>query len=107
MSATSDTGAPDPARAPTASPGRKGRISGLTAGRNRLGLYLVTPTLVLLAIVILYPVVRGVIMSFQNDPGLDPATKLFINNSFASLKNYTHWLFQQCNNPGSKTVQCP
>jgi len=107
MSATSDTGAPDTARAPTASPGRKGRISGLTAGRNRLGLYLVTPTLVLLAIVILYPVVRGVIMSFQNDPGLDPATGLFVSGGFAGLKNYTHWLFQRCSSPGGGTVRCP
>jgi ABC-type sugar transport system permease subunit len=107
MSVTSDAGTPDTAGAQTTTPRRRGRGPRLTAARNRLGLYLVTPTLVLLAVVILYPVVRAIIMSFQKDPGLDPATGLFVSGGFAGLKNYTHWLFQQCNSPGGGTVKCP
>jgi ABC-type sugar transport system permease subunit len=104
MSVTSDAGTPDVADAQTTKPGRKGGRSELTGARNRLGLYLVTPTIVLLAIVILYPVGRAIFMSFQNDPGLDKATGLFV---FAGFKNYTHWLFQQCAAPGGGTVKCP
>jgi ABC-type sugar transport system permease subunit len=107
MSSTSDTGTRDAARDQTTAPPRRRRPSELSAARQRLGLYLVAPTLVMLAIVILYPVVRGVIMSFQKDPGLDPATGLFVSGGFAGLKNYTHWLFQQCNSPGGGTVKCP
>ncbi|HEV7210154.1 MAG TPA: sugar ABC transporter permease [Blastococcus sp.] len=68
----------------------------LEADHNRRALLLLGPTVLLLMIVILYPVVRGVIMSFQNDPGLDPATGLFVSGGFAGLDNYTHWLGQQC-----------
>ncbi|MGZ4505787.1 MAG: carbohydrate ABC transporter permease [Blastococcus sp.] len=68
----------------------------LEADHNRRALLLLGPTVLLLMIVILYPVIRGVIMSFQNDPGLDPATGLFVSGGFAGLDNYTHWLGQQC-----------
>jgi multiple sugar transport system permease protein len=91
----------------TAPPEGRARTTELTAERNRLGVYLVIPTLILLAIVILYPVVRAIFMSFQKDPGLDPATGLFVSGGFAGVKNYTHWLFQQCNSTGGGTVKCP
>jgi multiple sugar transport system permease protein len=74
----------------------------LTAARNRLGLYLIAPTIVVLLIVIGYPVVRAIVMSFQNDAGLDPQTGLFVSGGFAGFKNYTHWLFQRCGD-----VKCP
>jgi multiple sugar transport system permease protein len=83
----------------------KGRERGrpeLTAARSRLGLYLIAPTIVVLLVVIGYPVVRAVVMSFQNDAGLDPATGLFVSGGFAGFKNYTHWLFQRCGD-----VKCP
>jgi multiple sugar transport system permease protein len=107
MSVTSDAGTPDVAGGKAATPGRKRGRPQLTAARNRLGLYLVIPTIVLLAIVILYPVGRAIFMSFQNDPGLDKATGLFVTGGFAGFKNYTHWLFQQCAAPGGGTVKCP
>jgi multiple sugar transport system permease protein len=69
----------------------------LEADHNRRALYLLGPTILLLAIVILYPVVQGVIMSFQKDSGLDPATGFFVQGGFAGFGNYTHWLGQQCN----------
>ncbi|HET7388745.1 MAG TPA: sugar ABC transporter permease [Nocardioidaceae bacterium] len=68
---------------------------------------LVAPTLILLAIVIGYPVVRAVIMSFQKDPGLDKATGLFVAGGPAGFSNYTHWLLAQCVAAGGGTTTCP
>ena len=68
---------------------------------------LVAPTLILLAVVIGYPVVRAVWMSFQKDPGLDKATGLFVSGGFAGISNYTHWLLQQCSTVGGGTSACP
>jgi multiple sugar transport system permease protein len=68
---------------------------------------LVVPTLVVLAVVILYPVTNAVIQSFQKDAGLDPATGLFVAGGFAGFANYTHWILQQCNVQGGGTVPCP
>src|SRR5512132_3139694 len=101
MSATPEAGTQQAAPEPTKTPPRRGRPE-LAAARNRLGLYLITPTIVVLLVVIGYPVVRAVVMSFQNDAGLDPATGLFVTGGFAGLKNYTHWLLQRCGN-----VKCP
>jgi multiple sugar transport system permease protein len=101
MSATPEAGTQQAAPEPTKTPPRRGRPE-LSAARNRLGLYLITPTIVVLLVVIGYPVVRAIIMSFQNDAGLDPATGLFVSGGFAGFKNYTHWLFQRCGD-----VKCP
>ena len=68
---------------------------------------LVAPTLILLAIVIGYPVVKALVMSFQKDPGLDKATGQFVSGGFAGLSNYTHWIFQQCSQVGGGTASCP
>jgi multiple sugar transport system permease protein len=77
-----------PAKAP-----KRRRLEG---DHNRRALMLLGPTVVLLAIVIVYPVVRGVIMSFQKDPGLDPKTGFFVQGGFAGFSNYVHWLGQRC-----------
>nr|WP_167456271.1 ABC transporter permease subunit [Nocardia neocaledoniensis] len=66
----------------------------------------VTPVLVALAVVIGYPVVEAVVMSFQKDSGIDPATGMFIEGGNAGLSNYTHWLLQQCNSLGG-VIDCP
>jgi multiple sugar transport system permease protein len=68
---------------------------------------LIAPTLVMLTIVIIYPVVNAIILSFQKDSGLDPATGLFVSGGPAGFSNYTHWLLQQCTAPGGGTVSCP
>jgi multiple sugar transport system permease protein len=81
--------------------GRRGR-SEHAAAQNRLGLYLIAPSIIVLLIVIGYPVVRAVVMSFQKDAGLDPATGLFVEGGFAGFSNYTHWLFQRCGD-----IPCP
>jgi multiple sugar transport system permease protein len=77
-----------------AGPPRKRRR--LEADHNRRALLLLGPTIALLAVVILYPVIRGVIMSLQADSGLDPSTGLFVSGGFAGIDNYTHWLLQRC-----------
>ncbi len=85
-----------------AQPGKPRKRRRLEADHNRRALMLLGPTVLLLAIVILYPVIRGVIMSFQHDAGLDPATGLFVSGGFAGIDNYTHWLLQRCGN-----TSCP
>lgn len=74
----------------------------LRAGEGRRGMMLVTPTVILLGVVIVYPLIRAVIQSFQKDAGLDKSTGLFVAGGFAGLDNYKHWLLQQCGN-----VSCP
>ena len=68
---------------------------------------LVAPTLILLAIVIGYPVIKAIVMSFQKDPGLDKATGQFVSGGFAGFSNYTHWLLERCSQVGGGTGRCP
>jgi multiple sugar transport system permease protein len=74
---------------------------------TRSALWLILPTIVLLAIVIGYPIVTAIIQSFQKDPGLDAATGLFVTGGFAGFANYAHWLFQQCMSSTGQTIACP
>src|SRR5438034_1312739 len=94
--------------APPQAPGRRrrGKRPELNPGERRLALTLVLPTIILLAVVIGYPVVRAIIMSFQKDPGLDPNTGFFVSGGFAGFSNYTHWIFQQCPSATGGTVSC-
>ena len=78
--------------------------SGLSSGRAWL---LIAPTLVILAVVIAYPVLRAVVMSFQNDAGLDPSTGMFVEGGSAGFSNYTHWILQQCTSASGTLVPCP
>ncbi|WUM88834.1 sugar ABC transporter permease [Nocardia salmonicida] len=66
----------------------------------------VAPVLVALAVVIGYPVVEAIWMSFSKDSGIDPATGMFVEGGSAGFSNYTHWLLQQCGSL-SGTVSCP
>lgn len=74
--------------------------------QGRWAATLVAPSLVVLAIVVGYPIVSAIVMSFQKDSGLDPATGLFVEGGPAGFANYTHWLLQQCANPDGGTVAC-
>ena len=76
------------------------------ATQGRAASMLIAPTIIVLSIVILYPVVLAVIQSFQKDAGLDPKTGLFVAGGFAGFSNYTHWILQQCI-AGGATVPCP
>ncbi len=66
----------------------------------------VAPVLITLAIIIGYPVVRAVWMSFRKDSGLDRSTGMFVEGGSAGFSNYTHWLLQQCQ-AGGQTISCP
>lgn len=79
---------------------------GLNANHGRWAVWMIGPTIVLLAVVIGYPVVSALIGSFVKDAGLDKATGMFVSGGFAGFSNYTHWLLQQCNS-ASGTVACP
>ncbi len=81
---------------------RQKKSKGLNAGQGRRGLLLVAPTLAVLTLVIIYPLIKAVILSFTKDAGLDPATGLFVEGGPAGLDNYKHWLLQQCG-----TTSCP
>jgi len=107
MSAPNLTAPPAPAGKTVNPPGPRPGLRRHRSEQGRWAGYLILPTVVLLAIVIGYPVVQAVVMSFQKDAGLDPATGLFVQGGFAGFENYTHWLFQQCAGPDGTTITCP
>ncbi|AKK02517.1 carbohydrate ABC transporter permease [Corynebacterium epidermidicanis] len=59
-------------------------------------LVLIAPSLAVLAVVIGYPIVRAIWLSFQSDKHLDPATGVFVEGGFAGVQHYLYWLTQQC-----------
>jgi ABC-type sugar transport system permease subunit len=104
MSTITDTAS---GRAPNASRPKAVKRGGLNAGQGRRAMWLVAPTVLLLAVVIVYPLVKAVVMSFQKDSGLDPATGMFVEGGSAGTANYQHWLLQQCGQVGGGTAACP
>ena len=98
MSTTVET-----ATRPSTPPSKRKR-GGLNAGQGRRGVFLVLPTIVVLTVVIVYPLISAVILSFQKDSGLDKATGLFVEGGPAGLSNYTHWLLADC---GTGKGSCP
>jgi multiple sugar transport system permease protein len=69
---------------------------------------LVAPTVVMLAIIVGYPIVKAIIASFRKDPGLNKATGFFnAGGGFAGFDNYKEWILQQCAAAGGRTVKCP
>lgn len=77
------------------------------ASQGKWAAWLLAPTMVALAIVIVYPIISAIVMSFQKDAGLDPDTGLFTTGGSAGFSNYTNWIFQQCAAPGGGTMACP
>lgn len=68
--------------------------------------WLILPSMILLAAVIIYPVISAIVLSLQKDQGLDPATGMFVAGGFAGLGNYIGWILQQCSSPAGATVPC-
>jgi len=69
--------------------------ANINPGESRLALMLIAPTILLLALIVGYPIIKAIYQSFLTDPGLDAATGLFNQgNEWAGLTNYTHWLLQ-------------
>lgn len=72
----------------------------LDPGQARRGLLLIAPTILALTVVILYPVIRAVYMSFQLDQAL--VGGVFVEGGSAGFSNYETWLLQRCGD-----VACP
>jgi hypothetical protein len=53
------------------------REDNVIASQGKWASWLLAPTIVALSIVIVYPIISAIVMSFQADAGLDPATGLF------------------------------
>ena len=68
---------------------------------------LIAPTMVILGIVIGYPIVRAVYLSFQANKHLDPETGLFVSGGFAGGEHYLYWLQQRCMSPSGQVTTCP
>lgn len=106
---TTATTSPDPA-SPPATPGesRQGATtpSAKAAKRNWRALLLVGPSLLLLAVVIGYPIVRAVYLSFQANRHLDKETGMFVEGGFAGFDHYLTWIGQRCMGPSGTVVEC-
>ena len=94
---TSSTAAPDPRQ-------RRGRSTSPDAQRAYL---LIAPAMLFLAVVIGYPIVRAIWLSFQSNRHLDPATGVFVEGGFAGLDNYLYWINNQCMTPSGTVGDCP
>ncbi|GAB3269332.1 carbohydrate ABC transporter permease [Kineosporia babensis] len=87
---------------------RSGRNGGLHSGDGRMALYLLGPTMIMLALIVGYPVLNAIYKSFLTDPGLDDSTGLFNEgNDWNGTANYAHWILQRCNAVGGGTESCP
>ena len=73
--------------------------------RNKVVL-LLAPALILIGVIILYPLVSGVVLSFNSDPVLNKSNGFFYPGGFIGLDNYTYWLTQTCST-GTAEVSCP
>lgn len=69
-------------------------------------LWLVGPSMVLLAVVIGYPVIRAVYLSFLKDKHLNPETGRFVSGGFAGFQHYLYWLTNRCMTPTGEVAQC-
>jgi multiple sugar transport system permease protein len=83
------------------------RRSAANQGQARLAFFLIAPTIILLAIVVGYPIVKAIFQSFLTDPGLDKASGIFNSgNAWNGLTNYKHWLLDRCPTP-TGVQKCP
>ena len=69
-------------------------------------LWMVGPPLVILAVIIGYPIVRAVYLSFVGDAGLNPETGKFEAGTFGTLQHYIYWLTQTCTSNSGDSVPC-
>lgn len=68
---------------------------------------LIAPALIALAVVIGYPIVRAVMLSFQGNKRLNPTTGVFEEGSFAGLENYLYWITNRCMSATGQAARCP
>lgn len=77
-----------------------------TKKRDFRAVWLVGPSLALLAVVIGYPIIRAIWLSFQADKHLDPSTGMFVEGGFAGFDHYLYWLTQRCMSPNGTVSTC-
>lgn len=75
--------------------------------KNKSAYALIAPALAVLAVVIGYPIIRAIYLSFQADKHLDPDTGMFVEGGFAGLQHYLYWLTQRCMSPSGEIGTCP
>ena len=97
-SPTASKRAPKGASASAPKPQRKnyGRVAGLIA-----------PALIVLAVIIGYPIIRAIVLSFQGNRQLNPQTGLFEEGGFAGLENYLYWINSRCISGTGQISTCP
>lgn len=84
------------AEVPAAAKGRRpsGRAANRREGVGRLAAYLISPSLLVLGLVIGYPIVSALRLSFlKTTEGIDPNTGLISRSSSVSVENFTN-IFQ-------------
>jgi ABC-type sugar transport system permease subunit len=87
---------------------RRRRGRSLHEGEGRLAFLLLGPTILMLALIVGYPILKAIYQSFQTDGGLDASTGMFNNGgAWAGLSHYKHGLLQQCATTGGGTTSCP
>lgn len=79
----------------------------MTKKPTRAVILLITPTLAVLSVVIGYPILRAIWLSFQADKRLDPETGIFIEGGFAGIEHYWYWLSQRCMSADGTIGTCP
>lgn len=84
-----------PAATPAARAGRTHRTARGPKSKLK-ALWLVGPALAVLAVVIGYPILRAIWLSFQADRHIDPDTGMFVEGGFGGLQHYLYWLTQRC-----------
>lgn len=77
------------------------------AQQTKRAAMLLGPALIVLAVVIGYPVIRAIFLSFQADRHLDPDTGLFVDGGFGGFQHYLYWLTQRCMSPSGVASVCP
>lgn len=87
---------------------RRKKATTIRQGEGRLAFLLLGPTLIMLALIVGYPILKAIYQSFQTDGGLDPATGFFNQGgAWNGLGHYKHWILQQCGTAGGGTTSCP
>lgn len=77
------------------------------AQQSKRAAALIAPAMVVLAVVIGYPIVRAIWLSFQADRHLDPDSGMFVEGGFAGLQHYLYWINQRCMSPSGEILTCP
>lgn len=91
---------PSPAR-------RRQKRKRISSGEGRLAITLIAPTIILLAVVVGYPIVKAIYQSFLTDRGLTSTGFFDQGNKWNGVSNYKYWLLQKCPTTTGGTESCP